>query len=103
MPSFTDLLASRTVLLADGATGTNYQNMGIEPGVAPEEWVVDAPDKVQALHRRFRDAGLAREAVGDDVLVAGSLGPTGHLADPLGPLTHDLAVATFAEQARALD
>src|SRR3954470_9336177 len=111
--------------------------MGIEPGVAPEEWVVDAPDKVQELHRRFRDAGsdlvltcsfggsslrladealhgravevnrraaeLAREAVGDDVLVAGSLGPTGHLTDPLGPLTHDLAVATFAEQARALD
>ena len=41
------------MLLADGATGTNYQNMGIEPGVAPEEWVVDAPDKVQELHRRF--------------------------------------------------
>lgn len=137
MPSLTDALASRSVLIADGATGTNYQNMGIEPGVAPEEWVVDAPDKVQELHRRFRDAGsdlvltcsfgasslrladealhgravevnrraaeLAREGVGDDVLVAGSLGPTGHLADPLGPLTHDLAVATFAEQARALD
>jgi len=137
VPSLTDALASRSVLIADGATGTNYQNMGIEPGVAPEEWVVDAPDKVQELHRRFRDAGsdlvltcsfgasslrladealhgravevnrraaeLAREGVGDDVLVAGSLGPTGHLADPLGPLTHDLAVATFAEQARALD
>jgi 5-methyltetrahydrofolate--homocysteine methyltransferase len=136
VPSFTDALASHAVLVADGATGTNYQNMGIEPGVAPEEWVVDAPDKVQELHRRFRDAGsdlvltcsfggsslrladealhgravevnrraaeLAREAVGGDVLVAGSLGPTGHLADPLGPLTRDLAVATFAEQALAL-
>jgi 5-methyltetrahydrofolate--homocysteine methyltransferase len=124
------------VLLADGATGTNYQNMGIEPGVAPEEWVVDAPEKVQELHRRFADAGsdvvltcsfggsslrladealhgravevnrraaeLARAAVGDNVLVAGSLGPTGHLTEPLGPLTHDLAVATYAEQARAL-
>ena len=41
MPSFLDLLAERPVLLADGATGTNYQNMGIEPGVAPEEWVID--------------------------------------------------------------
>jgi 5-methyltetrahydrofolate--homocysteine methyltransferase len=136
VPSFTDALASHAVLVADGATGTNYQNMGIEPGVAPEEWVVDAPDKVQELHRRFRDAGsdlvltcsfggsslrladealhgravevnrraaeLAREAVGGDVLVAGSLGPTGHLADPLGPLTRDLAVETFAEQALAL-
>jgi 5-methyltetrahydrofolate--homocysteine methyltransferase len=36
------------------------------------------------------------------VLVAGSLGPTGHLTEPLGPLTHDLAVATYAEQAQAL-
>jgi 5-methyltetrahydrofolate--homocysteine methyltransferase len=136
MPSFVTLLAERSVLLADGATGTNYQNMGIEPGVAPEEWVVDAPEKVQELHRRFADAGselvltcsfggtslrladerlagravevnrraaeLAREAVGDDVLVAGSLGPTGHLTEPLGPLTRDLAVATYAEQAGAL-
>jgi 5-methyltetrahydrofolate--homocysteine methyltransferase len=136
MPSFVELLAARPVLIADGATGTNYQNMGIEPGVAPEEWVFDEPDKVQELHRRFVAAGsdlvltcsfggsslrladealhgrgvevnrraaeLAREAVGDDVLVAGSLGPTGHLTEPLGPLTHDLAVATFAEQARSL-
>ena len=136
MPSFVELLAERPVLLADGATGTNYQNMGIEPGVAPEEWVVDAPEKVQELHRRFVEAGsdlvltcsfggsslrladealhgravevnrraaeLAREAVGNDVLVAGSLGPTGHLTEPLGPLTHDLAVSTYAEQARSL-
>jgi 5-methyltetrahydrofolate--homocysteine methyltransferase len=124
------------VLVADGATGTNYQRMGIEPGVAPEEWVFDEPAKVQELHRRFVEAGarlvltctfggsslrladerlagrgpelnrraveLAREAVPDGVLVAGSIGPTGHLADPLGPLTHDLAVATFGEQAQAL-
>jgi 5-methyltetrahydrofolate--homocysteine methyltransferase len=124
------------VLVADGATGTNYQRMGIEPGVAPEEWVFDEPAKVQELHRRFVEAGsqlvltctfggsslrladerlsgrgpelnrraveLAREAVGDGVLVAGSIGPTGHLADPLGPLTKELAVATFAEQAEAL-
>jgi len=124
------------VLVADGATGTNYQRMGIEPGVAPEEWVFDEPAKVQELHRRFVEAGsqlvltctfggsslrladerlagravelnrraveLAREAVGDGVLVAGSIGPPGHLADPLGPLTHELAVATFGEQAEAL-
>jgi 5-methyltetrahydrofolate--homocysteine methyltransferase len=136
MPSFAELLTERSVLIADGATGTNYQNMGIEPGIAPEEWVVDEPTKVQELHRRFVAAGsdlvltcsfggsslrladealhgravevnrraaeLAREAVGDDVLVAGSLGPTGHLTEPLGPLTRSLAVSTYAEQARAL-
>ena len=55
--SFVDLLAERGVLVADGATGTNYQTMGIEPGVAPEEWLFDAPDKVVELHRAFVEAG----------------------------------------------
>jgi 5-methyltetrahydrofolate--homocysteine methyltransferase len=136
MTTFPDLLASRPVLLADGATGTNYQDMGIEPGLAPEEWVFDAPEKVAALHRRFAEAGsdlvltctfgaspirledgplkgktrelnaraaeLARTAVHGDVLVAGSIGPTGQLADPLGPLTKDAALQAFGEQAGAL-
>jgi 5-methyltetrahydrofolate--homocysteine methyltransferase len=136
MPSFIELLAERPVLLADGATGTNYQDMGIEPGVAPEEWVFDAPDKVRELHRRFVEAGadlvltctfgattprladgplagrtielniraaeLAREAVGDDRLIAGSMGPTGQLVEPYGLLTRDVCRAAYAEQAKAL-
>ncbi|MGD0714674.1 MAG: homocysteine S-methyltransferase family protein [Gaiellaceae bacterium] len=136
MPSFADLLAERPVLLADGATGTNYQDMGIEPGVAPEEWVVDAPERVRELHRRFveagsdlvltcsfgattprladgplagrttevniRAAGLAREAVGDDRLVAGSMGPTGQLIEPYGVLTREVCAEAYAEQAQAL-
>ena len=57
MPSFIDRLAAGEILIADGATGTNYQDMDIEPGVAPEEWVIDAPDRVIALHRAFVEAG----------------------------------------------
>ncbi len=136
MASFLDRLAGSDVLLADGATGTNYHEMGIEPGKAPEEWVVEAPERVAELHRLFIEAGsdllltcsfgasslrladealhgravevnsraaeIAREVAGPDRLVAGSIGPTGHLTDPLGPLTHELAVSTFAEQAGAL-
>ncbi|HYA09642.1 MAG TPA: homocysteine S-methyltransferase family protein [Gaiellaceae bacterium] len=136
MPSFTELLAEPRVLLADGATGTNYQEMGLAPGVAPEEWVLDEPGKVTELHRRFAAAGsdlvltctfggtnlrladgplagrarevniraaeLAREAVGDALLVAGSLGPSGRLIEPYGDLAHDAAVDAYAEQAQAL-
>ena len=36
------------------------------------------------------------------MLVAGSLGPTGQLCEPLGTLTHDEAAAAYAEQAEAL-
>lgn len=137
MTTFAELLAQRDVILTDGATGTNFQDMGIEPGVAPEEWVFDAPDKVADLHRRFAAAGsdvvltctfggsplrladgplagrardlnargaeLARSAVAaEGVLVAGSIGPTGQLVEPLGPLGRDECIAAFAEQAGAL-
>jgi methionine synthase I (cobalamin-dependent) len=136
VPSFAALLAERGVLLADGATGTNYQNMGMAPGVAPEQWVIDAPDLVGELHRRFLDAGsdlvltcsfgataprlargplvgrarevsrraaeIAREAAGAEHLVGGSMGPTGQLVEPLGPLTREACVSAYAEQAQAL-
>jgi 5-methyltetrahydrofolate--homocysteine methyltransferase len=95
MPSFNELLASRPVLLADGATGTNYQNMGIEPGVAPEEWVFDAPDNVRALHRRFLDAGS------DLVLTCTFGATTPRLADgPLAGRTREVNIRA-AELARA--
>jgi 5-methyltetrahydrofolate--homocysteine methyltransferase len=55
--TFGERLAQRGVLVADGATGTNYQTMGMEPGLAPEEWLFLAPDKVVELHRAFADAG----------------------------------------------
>jgi 5-methyltetrahydrofolate--homocysteine methyltransferase len=55
--TFGERLAQRGVLVADGATGTNYQAMGMEPGLAPEEWLFLAPDKVVELHRAFADAG----------------------------------------------
>jgi len=56
-PTFEALLAEGRVLIADGATGTNYQSMGMEPGLAPEEWLFQAPDRVVELHRAFVDAG----------------------------------------------
>ncbi|MEL6746395.1 MAG: homocysteine S-methyltransferase family protein, partial [Pseudomonadota bacterium] len=51
------LLAERDWLLADGATGTNFFDMGLEAGDAPELWNVEAPDKIRTLHRGFLEAG----------------------------------------------
>ena len=40
--ALTELLATRDWLLADGATGTNLFNMGLQSGDAPELWNADA-------------------------------------------------------------
>ena len=44
-----DLLSKRDWLLADGATGTNLFNMGLESGDAPELWNETEQDKIRAL------------------------------------------------------
>ncbi len=56
-------------------------------------------DRVTELNEA--GARLAREAAGEG-LVAGSIGPTGELMEPLGLLTPEDARRSFAEQARAL-
>ena len=51
-----------------------------------------------------RAVELARKAasIRDGILVAGSMGPTGALMKPFGPLSPEDALATYAEQAKAL-
>lgn len=133
------LMAEKGVLLADGATGTNLFAMGLESGEAPELWNETQPEKIEALHQGFVDAGadiiltnsfggtrhrlklhhaqdrvfelnrraaeIAREVAsraGRRVIVAGSVGPTGELLQPLGAMTYDEAVEAFAEQMEGL-
>src|SRR5829696_4598904 len=96
--AFLPLLESRSWLLADGATGTNYFQMGLTSGDAPELWNFDHVDRVRSLHRRFIDADAAVRLVA----VAGSMGPTGEIFEPVGTLSHADGVAAFAEQAAAL-
>jgi 5-methyltetrahydrofolate--homocysteine methyltransferase len=47
-------------------------------------------------------AALARQASQDNTFVAGDIGPTGELMQPMGPLTYEAAVEAFREQAAAL-
>ncbi|MCD7764334.1 MAG: homocysteine S-methyltransferase family protein [Lachnospiraceae bacterium] len=48
---------TKTVLLVDGATGSNLMAMGMPRGVCTEAWVLDHKDVLQALQRAYLEAG----------------------------------------------
>lgn len=50
-------LREGNLLIADGATGTMLQAMGLPAGTAPELWNVERPDAIRAHHRAYLDAG----------------------------------------------
>ena len=54
---FLSQLSLGHAFLADGATGTMLQSMGLEPGRSPEAWLLERPEGVRALHRLYLDAG----------------------------------------------
>lgn len=47
----------RGSLVADGATGTQLQALGLPPGTGGEFWNLEWPERVRELHRRYRAAG----------------------------------------------
>ena len=133
------LMETRDWILADGATGTNLFNMGLESGEAPEIWNDQHPDRIHHLYKSTVDAGsdvfltnsfggnaarlklhgqekranalsrisaeIGREVADKtdrEIVVAGSVGPTGEIMAPMGALTHELAVEIFHEQAEGL-
>ena len=137
--SLQNLLGQNHLLLADGATGTNFMEMGLEPGFPPDLWNVSNPEKPDALHQNFVEAGsdiiltntfgangprlklhdaenetyeinkagakiAGQVAERSDryVVVAGSVGPTGELFEPMGALTPESCKAAFLEQMRGL-
>lgn len=87
-----------------GATVLTTNTFG---GTAPRLGLHGAADRVHEINAAA--ARLAREIADDasartgrDTLVAGGLGPTGELLEPLGTLTEADAQAFFAEQVRGL-
>ncbi len=60
-------------------------------------------DRVVELNKAAAECARAEaDAASEKVVVAGSIGPTGSLFEPMGTLTFDDAVAAFAEQAQGL-
>ena len=57
MNKFLERLNTGEILVADGATGSNLQKMGLKPGRPPEDLIIDNPDLLYTLEKSFVDAG----------------------------------------------
>ena len=57
MNKFLERLNGGEVLVADGATGSNLQKMGLRPGQPPEDLIIDNPDILFQLESSFVEAG----------------------------------------------
>ncbi|MEM8850518.1 MAG: betaine--homocysteine S-methyltransferase [Pseudomonadota bacterium] len=63
----------------------------------------DGQSRVRELNRAGAEIGReVADRAGRPVVVAGSMGPTGEIMAPMGPLTHETAVELFHEQAEGL-
>lgn len=119
-----------TVIL-DGATGSNLMKAGMPRGVCAESWILEHPEVIQALQRRYAEAGsqivyaptftasepylaqhglgekleeinarlvaLSREAVGENVYVAGDMTTVGK-----PDLPYEYLLEVYTRQAKAL-
>lgn len=130
------IIKNGTILLADGAMGTELQKRGLSSNDCPEEFNIKYPEIVQSIYRDYYHAGsdivetntfggtrsrlakygldkkviefsrrsaeLARQVCPAAKFVAGSVGPTGEILEPLGPVSLREAYDLFAEQVEAL-
>lgn len=88
--SFID--AGADIILTNSFGGTRYR-LKLHNAQAR---VAELNDAAARIARREADAS------GREIVVAGSIGPTGEIMAPLGPLSFDEARDAFAEQARSL-
>ena len=72
-------------------------------GTAARLKLHNAQSRVRELNRVAAELGReVADRAPRKVVVAGSMGPTGEIMEPMGPLTHALAVEMFHEQAEGL-
>lgn len=57
MANVKDLLASKTLMLSDGAWGTQLMKRGLKAGEAPDPWNLDNPEPVRQVAKAYVDAG----------------------------------------------
>ena len=125
-----NVLAGNENLLFDGAMGSMLMQTGLMGGIH-ETLCITNPEAITDIHRAYVEAGcqivttntfganalrLEGHASVEDVFaaavkcarasgaryVAGDIGPTGEMLDPIGDLEFEEAYELFAEQARAI-
>ena len=125
-------LLGQDFLVVDGAMGTQLQERGLaDAGQIPELLNFSHPDDIAAIHKAYVDAGaevittntfganrlkLEGAASVEEVYraaaecaraagapyIAGDVGPTGALLEPMGTMSFEEAYDLFAEQVRAV-
>lgn len=84
---FLDHLSSGKILVSDGATGTNLQQVGLKSGMSPEVWVMEQPGKIL-------DLAIAFVRAGSDIILTCTFGGThlrlkdGDYGDRVGEVNH---------------
>ncbi|WP_460273420.1 betaine--homocysteine S-methyltransferase [Celeribacter sp. ULVN23_4] len=72
-------------------------------GTASRLKLHNAEDRVFELNKAAAEIGRkVADAAGRPVIVAGSMGPTGEIMEPMGPLSYERAVEMFYDQAVGL-
>ncbi|MFO7818545.1 MAG: homocysteine S-methyltransferase family protein [Thermodesulfobacteriota bacterium] len=125
-------LQKENILIFDGGMGTLLQEQGLQPGQSPEHFGWRKPDVIRFVHEQYRKSGAhvlttntfgaskyklgnipveefnalmaeqARKAAGDELLVAGSVGPSGEMIRPLGEASFSDLVSAFKAQITGL-
>ena len=100
MPDLRNKFAEPGIIIMDGATGTQLQNLGLPAGKAPELWNLENPEAVKKHYRAYIEAG-------SDAILTNTFGGSRPRLDMEGSgnLTHDINVAAanlarHAERAR---
>ncbi len=89
--------AGSDIFLTNSFGGTHYR-LALHK---LDDRVIELNEQAARLGREVADAAMA-ETPGRIVAVAGSMGPTGELMDPMGSMTPASCTAAFAEQAEGL-
>ncbi len=88
MPDLRKKLAEPGVIILDGATGTQLQQLGLPAGTSPEMWNLQNPDAVKKHYQAYIDAG-------SDAILTNTFGGSRPRLEmeKAGDLTHDINLA----------